>query len=238
MITKKDIDDASMYINGVNIADFGVLVESLKVGAIETATEVYQGVNRTNFNVLDSIQYMRSISINLFFTAPTRRDLALIKSKIDNMLTGKLDLWVPDGFYYFAYLVSAGEESYLGVEHNKVIALCPYQFKGVRHDPIETIMTTAANDNKVFCKSTVPKTDCKLTCTASQDYDSLQIDTVKITGVSEGDVLVVDGITGRILQNNGLCAGNMSFIHFPSLTPEENTLNCVEDLTVEYYPTY
>lgn len=238
MITQKDIDDATMHINGTNIADFGVLVESLKVGAIEISSDTYQGVNRTNFNVLDTIQYMRPINVNLFYSAPTRRELALIKSKIDNMMIGKLDLWLPDGFHYSAHLISAGEENILGVERNQVIALCAYQFKGIRHDPLEVVETTALNNNKVFCKSTVPHTDCRLTCTASQNYASLTIDTVTITNVSQNDVLVVDGITGRILQNGGLCAGNMSFIHFPSLSPEENEISCVEDLTVEYYPTY
>lgn len=233
MITKQDIDNATMHINGVNIADYGVLVEKLKVGPIETQQSVYQGVNRTNFNVLDTLQYMRSIDISLFFAAPTRRELALTKSKIDNMMIGKLDLWVPDGFYYSSYLESAGEESYLGVENNKVIALCAYKFKGVRHDPKETVQ-----GNEVICKSTVPHTDCKLTCTASQDYASLTIDTVTITNVHQGDILVVDGITGRILQNGALCAGNMSFIHFPSLVPGDNILTCDEELTVEYYPTY
>ena len=233
MITQKDIDNATMHINGVNIADYGVLVESMKVGAIETSVETYQGVNRTSFNVLNTIQYMRNISVNLFYSAPTRRELALIKSKLDNMMIGKLELWLPDGFFYTSYLTSAGEENILGVENNKVIALCSYQFKGVRHDKLETV-----NANTVICKSTVPRTDCRLTCTASQAYASLQIDTVTITDVAQGDVLVVDGITGRILQNGALCAGNMSFIHFPYLTPEENTLTCPEDLTVEYYPTY
>lgn len=233
MITQKDIDAATMHINGVNIADYGVLVESMKVGAIQTTQEAYQGVNRTNFNVLDTIQYMRTISVNLFYSAPTRRELALIKSKLDNMMIGKLELWLPDGFYYSSYLESAGEENVLGVERNQVIALCSYQFKGVRHDRLETVQ-----GNTVICKSTVPHTDCRLTCTASQDYASLTIDTVTITGVTAGDVLVVDGILGRILQNGAPCAGNMSFVHFPSLVPEANTLTCPEELTVEYYPTY
>ena len=233
MITHQDIDNATMHINGVNIADFGVLVESMKVGAIETTNTAYQGVNRTNINVLDTIQYMRTINVNLFYSAPTRRELALIKSKLDNMMNGKLELWLPDGFYYTSHLISAGEENVLGVERNKVIALCAYQFKGIRHDKLETVQS-----NTVICKSTVPHTDCRLTCTASQDYASLQIDTVTITNVHEGDVLVADGITGRILQNGALCAGNMSFIHFPSLVPDENILTCPEDLTVEYYPTY
>lgn len=233
MITKQDIDNTTMHINGVNIADYGVLVESMKVGAIETVSTAYQGVNRTNFNVLDTIQYMRTISVNLFYSAPTRRELALIKSKLDNMMGGKLELWLPDGFFYTSYLVSAGEENILGVERDKVIALCSYQFKGIRHDPLQKI-----ESNTVICKSTVPRTDCRLSCTASQDYDALQIDTVTITNVHQGDELVVDGIEGRILQNGALCAGNMSFIHFPFLVPDENVLECDEDLTVEYYPTY
>lgn len=233
MITKKDIENATMFINGVNIYDYGVLVEKMNVGAIETQNSVYQGVNRTNFNVLDTIQGMRTISVSLFYAAETRRELALIKSKLDNMMMGKLELFMPDGFFYSSYLVSAGEENILGVEHNKVIALCSYQFKGIRHDDLVT-----AEGNTVICKSTVPRTDCRLTCTASQDYDSLQIDTVTITNVHSGDVLTVDGITGRILQNGALCAGNMSFIHFPFLVPGENELECDEDLTVEYYPTY
>lgn len=238
MITRQDIDNATMHINGVNIADYGVLVEDLKVGAIESTVDVYQGVNRTNFNVLNTIQKTRAISVNLFYKAPTKRELALIKSKLDNMMVGKLDLWLPDGFYYFAYLVNAGEENVLGVERNEVIAVCTYQFKGIRHDPLETVHTTAASNNTVYCKSTVPHTDCRLTCTASANRTSLVIGSVTITNVSKDDVLVVDGITGRILQNGGLCAGNMTFTKFPSLVPEENTITCVEDLTVEYYPTY
>lgn len=233
MITRKDIDNASMYINGVNIADYGVVVADMKVGGIETQNNAYQGVNRTNFNVLDTIQYMRTISVNLFYSATLRRELALTKSKIDNMMNGKLELWLPDGFFYSAYLTSAGEESILGVEGNKVIAMCAYEFKGIRHDKLEKV-----ESNHVICKSTVPRTDCRLSCTASQNHASLQIDTVTITDVHEGDVLVADGITGRILQNGALCAGNMSFIHLPYLVPGENDLQCVEDLTVEYYPTY
>lgn len=236
MITKQDIDNASMYINGTNIADYGALVESFKVGAIKQTNTTYQGVNRTSFNVLTSQLGMRSISVQIFYKAPTRRELGLIKSKIDAALIGKLDLWLPDGFYYFAALTSAGEEQIVGVEYDEEIALCSYTFEGIRHDPLETVQLPQGET--LYCKSLVPQTDCRLTCTASQDYASLQIGPVTITEVSEGDVLVADGITGRILQNGGLCAGNMSFMHLPSLVPGENTITCPEDLTVEYYPTY
>lgn len=236
MITKQDIDNASMYINGVNIADYGVLVESFKVGATAVDQASYQGRNRTNFNVLSTQLTTRQISVNLFYKAPTRRELALIKSKIDAMLLGKLELWLPDGFFYTAVLKSAGEEQILGVEYNEEIALSSYSFEGIRHDPLKTVQLPSGDT--LYCMSTAPHTDCRLTCVASQAYASLQIGPVTITDVAAEDELVVDGITGRILQNGALCAGNMSFLHFPSLVPGENTITCPEDLTVEYYPTY
>ena len=238
MITLNDINNATMHINDINIADYNVLVESFSVEAISVDNDVYQGRNRTSFNVLATVQHMRKITVSLFYSAKTRRELALTKSKIDNMLLGKIELSLPDGFFYSAYLKSAGKEEYLGVENNKIIALCAYTFEGIRHDPLEIIEGSAANDNEFYCKSLVPRTDCRLTCTASQNYASLTIGTVTITGVTAGDVLTVDGINGRILQNGALCAGNMSFIHFPYVVPGNNTIPCDEDLTIEYYPTY
>lgn len=236
MITKQDIDNASMYVDGVNIADYGVLVQSFKVGAIEQTATLYQGRNRTNFNVLATEQGMRPITVQLFYKGRTRRELSLIKSKIDSLLIGKVELSLPDGFMYSAALTQAGEEQILGVEYNEEIASCAYTFKGIRHDPLQTVRLQSGHP--IYCKSTVPKTDCRLLCTAASSYASLQIGPVTITNVTRGDVLVVDGIDGRILQNGAPCSGNMSFLHFPSLTPGENFITCPEFLTVEYYPTY
>ena len=236
MITKQDIDNASMYVNGTNLADYGVLLESFRVGSSALTTATYQGRNRTNFMLLDTQVGMRSISVQLFYKAPTRRELSLIKSKIDNMLIGKLELWLPDGFFYTATMDSAGEEQILGVEYNEEIASCAYSFTGIRHDPLKTVTLPSADP--MYCESLIPYTDCRLTCKASRAYASLQIGPVTITDVSQDDVLVVDGINGRILQNGAPCAGNMSFIHFPRLVPGENYITCPEDLTVEYYPTY
>lgn len=237
MITPQDIENNTMFINDADIADYGVLVESFKVGGIAVKCETFQGENRTNFTVLSVNRYMRDISVSLFYTAQSRRELSIIKSTIDAMMMGgKIELFLPDQFFYSAYLVSAGDEQILGLEDDKVIALCAYKFQGIRHDALETV--TVASGSTMQCKSTVPRTDCKLTCTATQYRSSLQVGPVTITGVNYGDTIVVDGILGRILQNGAPCAGNMSFLHFPALVPGENTITCPERLTVQYYPTY
>lgn len=233
MITAQDVKDATLYVNGQDVSMYGVLVESFSVGGTAISNEVYQGRNRTAFNVIASTFGRRSISVSLFFCGKTRRDLTMTKSKVDSLFFGPLELFLPDGFYYTSVLSSAGEMAILGPQGDQVMALCKYDFDGIRHDPLETV-----TGNVVRCLSTMPYTDCRLTCTASEAYDSITIATVTITGVAEGDVLVVDGINGRILQNGAPCAGNMSFTHFPTLIPGVNTLACPETLTVEYYPTY
>lgn len=223
----------TLYVNGIDVADYGAVVESYTVSGTVVSNAEYQGVHRTNFNLLEQIYGTKGISVSLFYTADTRHDLTIRKSQIDSLMTGKCELHLPDGFFYTSVLDSAGELTILGREGTQVIGLCKYTLHGVQHEDMVTAL-----GNEVFCESTIPHTDCRLTCTASEDYASLQIDTVTITGVTAGDVLVVDGIRGRILQNGAPCAGNMSFIHLPSLVPGLNELTCPETLTIEYYPTY
>lgn len=237
MITALDILQATAYINDVDIYTVGALVESFKVSGTAISNTAYQGVNSTDFNVLQTTRGMRVITLNLFYKGTTRRELALKKAKIDGMIgTGKIDLKLPDGFHYSAYLTAPGEEQMLGVEGNEMIALCTYTLQGIRHDDL--VSFSVASGATFKCESLIPETDVRLICTTSQARASLTIGTVTITGVSANDVLTVDGIRKRILQNGAPCAGNMSFIKFPKLVPGDNTISCPETLTVEYYPTY
>ena len=127
-------------------------------------------------------------------------------------------------------------------DEDKLEAVLEYtSCRGVRElleliDELESFEVTSGQS--FDCTSLIPETDVRLTCTASQAYASITIGTVTITSVAQGDVLVVDGINKRILQNGGPCAGNMSFVHFPKLVPGLNTISCPETMTVEYYPTY
>jgi len=245
MITDKDIKQATAYINGVDIYDVGALVESFKVSATAISSKIYQGLDSTDFHVLSTTRSMRTITLTLFYQAKTKRDLALKKAKIDNAIgAGKIDLVLPDGFHYSAYLTKAGDEEYLGVEGNKMIALCTYQLKGIRHDDLKVIETSSGS---VFnCESLIPQTDVRISHKTTQAYQTITIAGVTITGVASGDVLTIDGINKRILQNGAPCAGNMSFVSFPKLVPGDNSITCKigtttaigKLLTVEYYPTY
>ena len=238
MITNQDIKDATLYVDGVDIYPAtGALIEGFSVGGTDVKPKAYQGMDSTSFNVLTVVRGMRAITVSLFYKARDKRELALKKSKLDTLLgAGKIDLHLPDGFHYMAYLTNSGKESVLGVEGDEVIAVCAYKFNGIRHDDLVSV--SVASGASFWCDSLAPKTDCKITCKSTANRASMTIGTVTITTVHVNDIITVDGINKRILQNGAPCAGNMSFIKFPKLVPGMNTISCPDTMTVEYYPTY
>lgn len=250
MITDKDILQATAYINGIDIYTAGALVESFKVSGTAIDNTAYQGLDSTDFNVLSTTRGMRVITLNLFYKATTKRELALKKAEIDNLIgNGKIDLFLPDGFHYAAFLTSAGEEQTLGVEDNEIIALSTYTLQGIRHDNLETI-SIKSNDN-LLCKSLIPLTDVKITvpAVAAGNYviDNSKYSGAKVTinNVAASDTIVIDGINKRILKNGAPFTGAMSFTKFPKLVPGVNMIRVYYGgvyrsiaITVEYYPTY
>lgn len=252
MITEHDIKQATAFINGVDIYDVGALVEGFSVSGTAIDNTAYQGVNSTGFNLLATTRGMRSITLSLFYKGQTRRDLALKKAKIDNAIgNGKIDLFLPDGFHYFAYLTAAGEEKTLGVEGQDIIAVCTYTLMGIRHDDLETVSATSGTAFQ--CKSLIPETDVKIEITiptagASGNCvisDAAGIGSVTVTDVGANNTITIDGINKRILKNGAPFTGSMSFTRFPKLVPGDNTIRAyyggtyrTRELTVAYYPTY
>ena len=250
MITDNDILQATAYINDVDIYTVGALVESFKVSGTAISNTAYQGVNSTNFNVLQTTRGMRVITLNLFYKGTTRRELALKKAKIDNMIgAGKIDLKLPDGFHYSAYLTATGEEQTLGVEGNEIIALSTYTLQGIRHDDLETITTKGFYF--FLCDSLIPETDARITLITggySGSFtikDEADIGSVTVNNISANSEVTIDGINKRILVNGAPFTGTMTFIRFPKLVPGSNRIltsnngtNLYLNITVEYYPTY
>lgn len=221
----------NLYINETSVADYGVLVESYKVSGTAITNNVYQGIGRTTFSELSYKLGMKTISVNLFYSGKTQKQLTQKKSAIDGLLVGKIELHLPDGFYYTAVCTNLGETQILGVEDNMVIALCAYTFSGICHDALQTW-----NENEIFAEGTMPKMDCRLSCTASNDYDELTIGTVTFNDVHTGDVIVADGMTGELSINGTQVLA--SFEKLPYVTPGLQTFDCPETLTIEYYPTW
>lgn len=221
------------YVDGKDILDIGAVLESYSVGGTEITNNIYQGRNRTNFNLLSKQFGQKEISLTVFFHEQDRHALTQKQSMLTAMMTGVVDLYLPDGFYYRSVLDDIGDLQIIGADGQGVIAECTYTLTGIQHDALQTI-----TGNTFWADGTMWQMDCILTCTASRAYTSIQVGTVTFTGVSSGDVLTADGINGRLLQNGVPTAGTASFTHLPFVVPGEQTITCPETLTIQYYPSY
>ena len=219
------------YVNGVPILDVGAVLESYSVGGTEISNETYQGRNRTHFNLLAKQFGRKTVTMTVFFHAVDRHLLTIQQSKLTAMLTGVVELFLPDGFYYRSTLDEVGDLQIIGVDGKGCIAECTYTLSGIQHEELVTV-----EGNTVVVEGTLWQMDCILSCTASANRTSCQVGTVTFPNVSSGDVLVADGINGRMLKNGS--PTKVSFTHLPFLVPGPQTITCPETLTIQYYPSY
>lgn len=224
-------NEYSVFINDVDIADFGALVESYAVGGSEIVNTIYQGRNRTSFQELTYQIGRRTIRLTLFFSAASQHELAMHKSQLDAQMVGKFEIRLPDGFYYSATANTLGEAQMLGQEGNQLIALCEYELAGIRHDPLRTVA-----GNTILAEGTAPRMDARLKCITTAARATLQMGPVTFANVPKGATVIADGIDG-VMTVNGVSV-IPSFESLPYVVPGRQTITCPETLTVEYYPVW
>lgn len=223
----------TIFINDFDIREFGIEgIRSYKVGGTPITNEYFQGKNRTNYLVLDTTFGLKSVQFELLYKSHNRRDLLLLKSKIEAKLFDVCELYMPDGFYYRSILESISEGEFQGVEDNEVILLVAYKFNGIQHDKL--VKTTSGS---FICEATMPKMDCSLTVTVGETASSYVLGGVTFSSVSAGDVLTVDGINKRILKNGAPTTFN-GYFEFPYVVNGQNNFTALDTVTVEYYPCY
>lgn len=90
----------------------------------------------------------------------------------------------------------------------------------------------------IYNPGTMPFTDCKLSVTVSTAAESYSLGGAVFHNVAANERLVFDGIEGKILRNGVPNAANVTWTHFPALTPGNNTITATDAVTVEFYPAY
>lgn len=225
-------------INGSPFSSYGgAALIDFTVGPTELSNYVYLGANRTNWQQLRSFFGMRLITIKVKFLAPTLQIATVYKSTFDAALFGKVELWLPDEFYYSAYAESVGEAQIEANTSAGVILGASYSFKGIRHEALE-VAEVSAGGGTVICRSTMPYTDCIYEVTVAAAALSYQLGGATFNNVSAGERLTFDGINKRILRNGVDNALNVNWLDFPRLTPGFNSVSCIYTTTIKYYPTF
>lgn len=225
-------------VNGKLFSAYGgAMLFDYTVGGTEIANDYFKGRNRSSWNQLSTVFGMRSINLSILFTGPDLNRVTLQKSQFDAACFGQIELFLPDGFFYTANTVSVGDSSIVGIGETQTAIKADYSFEGIRHSPLVTA-TLSAGGGTVYCQSTLPFTDCILSCTVTAPATSYVLGGATFKNVQAGETLVFDGINKRILRGGAPGANNVNWTVFPQLIPGANNLTCVDAVTVQYYPVY
>lgn len=232
------LTNCGLLVNGKPLSWYGgaALLE-YSVGETTLNVDVFQGVNRTSWRLLKSIFGRRSITITVIFTGENLHAAKLQRSKFNAAIFGRCELFISDdGFYYDCACQNTGPEILVGMGEREAKIKSDYQFSGIRRDALARITVPAGGS--LFCRSTMPFTDCRLTATVGTSAASYTLGGAVFSNVTAGDALVFDGIDGAITKNGQPYAASVSWVDFPSLVPGENENDAPDAVTVEYYPTY
>lgn len=234
----QELNNCGVLVNGRPLSWYGgAALLDYSIGETPLTVDAFQGVNRTSWRLLKAIFGRRTIKITVVFSGPTLKAAKLQRSKFNGDLFGKTELFISgDGFFYDCVCQNLGPEVRIGEGERDAQIKADYSFVGIRREALETI--TVASGATFYCRSTMPFTDCRLTATVGTSSGSYLLGGAVFSTVTAGDVLVFDGIDGKITKNGQPYAASVSWVNFPQLTPGENENDAADAVTVEYYPTY
>lgn len=231
--------ELDIIVNGKPLTSFGgSALLDYAIGAVEMDTDTFQGINRSNWLILQQRRYLRPVEITIIFRGKDLHDAKMQRSRFNGEITGKAELYIPDdGFYYDVYCTSMGAEEIVGQGDADAAIKSRYAFRGVRRGAL--ISQIVEPGGTLYCQSTMPLTDCRLTAKATLG-STATLDGATFSGVSANDVLVFDGLDCAVTKNGTNCAATASWLKFPQLAPGENTIAATGTgaVTVEYYPVY
>ena len=144
-------------------------------------------------------------------------------------LESKVEMMLPNGKTYVAALTDTGE-----VEKSaEGVIDFALEFTGYQRGEIVKAQTP-----NIMCFSTVPETPYRITATV-ESGGSFTMAGVTFSDCAVGDVLVIDGIAGKVTKNgNAMDISKTDFLKFPFLAPGKNTVTCTGAAAVEYYPIF
>ena len=235
------LQQCDMVINGKAIQDFGgATLRDYIVSAPSISSHDFLGINRTTWRLLKQEFGRRNIDITVIFSGPDM-DTARTEMSLFNLACwGRVELFLPDGFLYDCRIESMGQAELVGDDGTTIAKIQgKYSFVGQQRKPMETVQLSTGS-GVIFCKSTMPFTDCRLTTTVGASAATYSFGGATWENVEAGDALVFDGIDGLILRNGVNDATSVNWTVFPSLAPGANTFTSSygDPVTVEYYPTF
>ena len=227
-----------MMVNGKPLMEFGgLLLREYDVQDCVVENNTYKGRLNTSYTWLGGTVGLKEVRIEIAFFGHDRHEATWNKSRFAGAIYGKVELFLPDGYFYTSILTDSKINEWIA-EQGVVVQ---YTFKAMQHGAYEEF-PSGSGTTDILCRSTVPFTDCIMSYTVpvggstTYNFNVNGSRCAQFKNLAEGDVCVLDGINKRLLKNGDNYAASVTLTKFPQLVPGLNTKNASS--TAGYYPVY
>ena len=218
------------YINGIEMTNRCIFLTSdYTVSSASVSRSVYSG-GCASYVATKAKIGLKEIKLPIRIVQESTDMADSMRSWMLSMcLESKVEMMLPNGKTYVAALTDAGE-----VEKSaEGVIDFTLEFTGYQRGEIVKAQTP-----NIMCFSTVPETPYRITATVGAG-GSFTMAGVTFSDCAAGDVLVIDGIAGKVTKNgSAMDISKTDFLKFPVLFPGKNTVTCTGSASVEYYPIF
>ena len=218
------------YINGIEMTNRCIFLTSdYTVSSASVSRSVYSG-GCASYVATKAKIGLKAIRLPVRIVQESTDMADSMRSWMLSMcLESKVEMMLPNGKTYVAALTDTGE-----VEKSaEGVIDFTLEFTGYQRGEIVKAQTPS-----IMCFSTVPETPYRITATVVSG-GSFTMAGVTFSDCAAGDVLMIDGIAGKVTKNgSAMDISKTDFLKFPVLFPGKNTVTCTGSASVEYYPIF
>lgn len=231
---------AVMTINGVDLRSYHARLVEMNTGGTNTKNTYHLGAKSSHPVITDQKIGARSMEITIEVEGDDRNDLTHNISGLTNALNnGLVDLYLPDGYYYFSILQSVDDPEYYLSTRADVI----YTFDAVRHGAYNQRGLTAMGIETSASIEIMGnlETEVVYTITPTSNADQITVAGITVNNITADKVIVIDGINKRVTEDGDNKFGDCDLVSFPRLAPGTNTITFAAPgcaISVGYYPIY
>lgn len=218
-------------INGTALSAFGASLISYNTGALSLKNNFFKADKRLKPTIFPVDMPLREVIIKCEFYAKTDALAEANETELCRRLSGAVDLYLPDGFYYTGTLTKISKPTRIA----EGIFTREFTITAYRHGVLETLILSNGS-NTVNIKGNY-KTAVRYRITPSGS--ELTVDGITVTGIT-GNMVVIDGINCTVTDGGVNCFERTTATEFPTLNAGTNTIviSGSATTTVEYYPIY
>lgn len=225
--------EIAMHVNGISIEDFGGELMDYNVGGSQISTDYLKSAKGSSLVLFYSRPEVKQLEVNITFAAKDRHDVTRLISKFAAFCMDKVEICLPDEFYYTSILTAIGTPEKTLWNMFDV----QFTFTAIQHLPLETI---EIYDTTIIYVDGTAAADCIMEISSQSDLSNFVMNDIRIDKITANKSFIIDGLEKSVLQDGINAIGSTSLVSFPVLSPGKNLITLSEpaNVIIKYYPTF